>query len=98
MLFRSFLVFFNHIFQSLFLTTFLNHFFQSLFQSRTMAILDLERSGRRLISTLKCIHNVIFCCLSMGPEAGADLVRLLGYCGYGMNTDLLRKSLMVDAC
>ena len=28
----------------------------------------------------------------------SDLVRLLGYCGYGMNTDLLRKSLMVDVC
>ena len=33
-----------------------------------------------------------------GPEGRADLVRLLGYCGYGMNTDLLRKSLMVDVC
>ena len=28
----------------------------------------------------------------------SDLVRLLGYCGYGMNTDLLRKSLVVDVC
>ena len=27
----------------------------------------------------------------MGPEGRADLVRLLGYCGYGMNTVLLRK-------
>ena len=31
-------------------------------------ILDLERSGRRLISTIKCINHVIFYCLSMGPE------------------------------
>ena len=28
----------------------------------------------------------------MGPEGRADWVRLLGYCGYGMNTVLLRKS------
>ena len=63
-----------------------------------MVILDLERSGRRLISTIKCNDHVIFCCLWMGPEGGADSVRLLGYCGYGMNTDLLRKSLMVDVC
>ena len=34
----------------------------------------------------------------MVPEGGADLVRLLGYCGYGMNTVLLRKSLKVDVC
>ena len=58
-------------------------------------ILDLERSGRRLISTIKCVNHVIFYCLSMGPEGRADQVRLLGYCGYGMNTDLLRKSPMV---
>ena len=42
--------------------------------------------------------HVILCCLSMGPEPRADLVRLLGYCGYGMNTVPLRKSLMVDVC
>ena len=46
----------------------------------------------------KCINHVIFNCLSMGPEGGADWVRLLGYCGYGMNTDLLRKSHTVDVC
>ena len=33
-----------------------------------------------------------------GPEGRADLVRLLGYCGYGMNTVLLRKSPRVDVC
>ena len=31
-------------------------------------------------------------------QGRADLVRLLGYCGYVRNTDLLRKSLMVDVC
>ena len=41
---------------------------------------------------------VILCCLSMGPEGGADLVRLIGFYGYGMNTVLLRKSPMVDVC
>ena len=46
----------------------------------------------------KCINHVIFYFLSMVPEGRADWVRLLGYCGYGMNMDLLRKSLMVDAC
>ena len=58
-----------------------------------MVILDLERNGWRLISTIKCKNHVMLCCLSMGPEGGADLVRLLGYCGYGMNMVLLRKSL-----
>ena len=33
-----------------------------------------------------------------GARRGADLVRLLGYCGYRMNTALLRKSPMVDMC
>ena len=33
----------------------------------TMVILDLVRSGWRLISTIKCINHVIFYCLSMGP-------------------------------
>ena len=33
-----------------------------------------------------------------GARRGADLVRLLGYCGYGMNMVSLRRSLMVDAC
>ena len=33
-----------------------------------------------------------------GARSGADLVRLLGYCGYGMNMVLLRKSLVVDVC
>ena len=37
-------------------------------------------------------------CLSMGPEGGADLVRLLGFYGYGMNTVPLRKSPTVDVC
>ena len=63
-----------------------------------MVILDLERNGWRLISTIFDKNLVILCCLSMGPEGGADLVRLLGYCGYGMNSVLLRKSLMVDVC
>ena len=65
--------------------------------SRTMMILDLERSGKRLNSTTKCTNHVTSCCLSMGPEGGADWVRLLGYCGYGMNMDPLRKSLIVCA-
>ena len=43
----------------------------------------------------KCKNQVIFCCLSMGPEGRADLVRLLECCGYGMSTVLLRQSLMV---
>ena len=64
----------------------------------TMVILDLERNGWSLISIHdKCKTHVIMCCLLMGPEGGADLVRLLGYCGYGMNTALLRKSPMVEA-
>ena len=46
----------------------------------------------------KFINHVIFYCLSMGTEGGADWVRLLGYCGYGMSTDLLRKSPTVDVC
>ena len=46
----------------------------------------------------KMKNHVILCCLSMGPEGGADLVRLLGSCGYGMNTVSLRKSPMVDVC
>ena len=37
-----------------------------LFGFWTMVILDLERSRRRLISTIKCKTHVIFCCLSMG--------------------------------
>ena len=40
----------------------------------------------------------ILCCLSMEPARGADLVRLLRFYCYGMNTVLLRKSLMVDVC
>ena len=37
-------------------------------------------------------HRECACaCLSMRPEGGADWVRLLGYCGYGMNTDLFEK-------
>ena len=61
-----------------------------------MVILDLERNGWRLISTIKWKIHVILCCLSMGPEGRADLVRLLGFHGYGMNTVPLRKSPMVD--
>ena len=49
-------------------------------------ILDLERNGWRLISTIKCKNHVILCCLSMGSEGRVDLVRLLGFYGYGMNT------------
>ena len=33
-----------------------------------------------------------------GARRGTDLVRLLGFCGYGVNTDLLGKSPMVDVC
>ena len=33
-----------------------------------------------------------------GARRRSDLVRLRGFCGYGMNTDLLRKSPMVVAC
>ena len=43
-------------------------------------------------------NHVKLCCLSMGPEGGADLVRLLGFYGYGMNMVPLRKSPMVDVC
>ena len=43
-------------------------------------------------------NHVILCCLLMEPEGRADLVRLLGYCGYAMSTVLLRKSLIVDVC
>ena len=45
--------------------------------------------------TIKCKNHVILCCLSMGPEGGADLVRLLGFNGYGMNTVLLETSPVV---
>ena len=46
----------------------------------------------------KMQNHVMLCCLSMGPEGRADLVRLLGFNGYGMNTVLLRKSPTVDVC
>ena len=39
----------------------------------------------------KCKHLVIFCCLYMGPGGREDLVRLLGFCGYGMITVLYEK-------
>ena len=48
--------------------------------------------------TLKCKCHVILCCLSMGPEGRVDLVWLLGFFGYRMNTVPLRKSPMVDVC
>ena len=63
-----------------------------------MVILVLERNGWRLISTIKCKNQVIMCCLSMVPEGGVGLVRLLGFYGYGINTVFLRKSPMVDVC
>ena len=53
-----------------------------------MVILVLERNGRRLIFMIKYKNNVILCCLLMGPEGEVDLVRLRGFCGYGMNMDL----------
>ena len=31
----------------------------------------------------KMKNHVILCCLSMGPEGGADLVLLFGFYGYG---------------
>ena len=34
----------------------------------------------------------------MGPEGKADLVRLRGFCGYGMNMVSFRWSPMVDVC
>ena len=40
----------------------------------------------------------ILCCLLMGPEGKVDLVRLRGFCGYGMNMVSLRRSPMVVAC
>ena len=46
----------------------------------------------------KMQNHVIICCLSMGPEGRVGLVRLLGYCGYGMNTVFLRKSPVADVC
>ena len=58
-------------------------------------ILDLERSGRRLISTTKCISNVIFYCLSMGPGGGADWVRLLVVMG---RIRIFRESLLWWTC
>ena len=57
--------------------------------------LDLERIGWRLTFTIKCNNHVILCCPSMGPEGRVDLVRLRGFCGYGMNTVFLRRSPMV---
>ena len=57
-----------------------------------MEILDLERIGWRLISTIKCKNHVILRCLLMEPEGGVGLVRLLGFHGYGMNMVSLRKS------
>ena len=50
-----------------------------------MVILVLGRNGWRLISTIKCKNHVILCCLSIWPEGGAGLVRLLGFNGYEMN-------------
>ena len=69
-----------------------------LIGSWILVILDLERNGWRLISTIKCKNHVILCCHSMVPEGRADLVRLLGYCAYRMNSFFLRKSPMVDVC
>ena len=61
-------------------------------------ILDLERSGKRLISTKNKIKRVTSYCLSTGPEGRTVWELLLGYCGYEMNMDPLRKSLTVDVC
>ena len=36
-------------------------------------ILDLERNGWRLTSTIKCKNHVMLCCLSMGPEGESGL-------------------------
>ena len=46
----------------------------------------------------KMKNHVILCCLLMGPEGRADLVRLLGFVGHGMNMVLLRMFPMVDVC
>ena len=64
----------------------------------TMAILDLERSGKRLISIKNYRKHVASCCLSMVPKGRADWVQLHGYNGYVTKLDLLRQSLMVDVC
>ena len=57
----------------------------------TMKILDLERSGKRLISTKNCTKHVTLFCLSMGPEGEMVWVLQLGYGGFAMNMNLLRK-------
>ena len=46
----------------------------------------------------KMQKHVILCCLSMGPEGRVVLVRLLGFCGDGMNAVSLRKSPTVVVC
>ena len=48
--------------------------------------LNLERSGKRLISKKNCTKHVTFC-LSTVPEAAMVWVLLLGYCGYVMNME-----------
>ena len=48
-------------------------------------------------NTQHTTHNIL-CCVLMGPEGRVDLVRLRGFCGYGMNTVFLRRSPMVDVC
>ena len=46
---------------------------------------------------IHCAPSIVLS-LDGRPEGGADLVLLLGFSGYGMNTVLLRKSLVVDVC
>ena len=63
-----------------------------------MMILDLERSGRHLISTKNYINTSHLVVFRWDQNERMVWVRLLGYCGYGISMDLLRKSLTVDVC
>ena len=59
-----------------------------------MVILDLERSRWRLDIHVKMQKSRHI----LPSFDGARRVRLLRYCGHAMNTDLLRKSFLVDVC
>ena len=43
-------------------------------------------------------NHVILCCLLMGPEGEVELVRLRGFCGYGMSMVSWRRSPIMVAC
>ena len=66
-------------------------------------LMDNGDSGHGAQWTASDLHdkyknNIILCCFLMGPEREVDLVRLRGFCGYGMSMIFLRRSPLVVAC